>query len=160
MANYTGVPGLSFQPVAVGAEPGVRSIHLVDPRPGDPPWVGQLASFDRQVVLRHADEVADLADRVREVPVEVVTLTQLLERAGLDRVDVLHVDAEGHDLSIIDQVDPDAPWAPSVIVFEKKHLTPEDFHRSVGRLRHAGYHAVDLWPDQLLYRPDRLPWRA
>lgn len=153
-ANYAGVAGLRFENVAVG-EPGPAvPLHLVRPAAGDPPWVTQLASFDKQVVLRHADDLPGLAGRVRAVLVEVVSLPELVARSGLAHVDVLHVDVEGADLAVVDQVDPAAGWAPAVIVFEKKHLAPDDFRRTVGVLGQAGYRSVNLWPDHLLYRPD------
>ena len=48
---------------------------------------------------------------------------------------VLHVDAEGHDAAILDQV---ALPGPTVIMFEHKHLADDDRARCVGRLRDAG----------------------
>lgn len=155
--NYAGVPGLAFDNVAVGNANGTSQLHLVDPRPGDPEWVNQLASFDREVVLAHRADIGGLDQRIRAVDVESVTLPSLLDRHGIASFDLLHVDAEGFDLEVLDQIDPENPSAPSVVIYEMKHLDPASWRRTMNRFLLAGYRHVNIWPDGLLYRADRLP---
>lgn len=155
VANYAGAPGLAFENVAIGTAEGRVQLHLADARPGDPPWVSQLASFDRALVLSHGVDVPGLAARVRSVDVDAVTLPTLVARHGLDAVDLLHVDAEGFDLEVLGQVDLDASWAPRFVIYEKRHLDPDAYRRNLAAFRRAGYRRVNLWPDELLYRPGR-----
>jgi hypothetical protein len=53
-------------------------------------------------------------------------------------IDLLHIDTEGHDAVILDQVDFDR-ILPDVVLYESKHLSAEDRRRCQGRLRASGY---------------------
>ena len=83
VSNYEGVPGLHFFQVAVGGGEGPMTMHSVDPRPGDPHWVAQLTSFDRDVVLSHAYALPDLESRIFAVEVTSRTVQSLIAEAGL-----------------------------------------------------------------------------
>ena len=156
VANYAGVAGLSFANVAVGDEDTRTTIFTVDTRPDDPAWAGLISSLDRDVVLRHANVLPDLDDRVRPVEIETVRLATLLDRYNVQRIDLLHIDAEGTDDRILEQIEPTATWAPSYIIFENKHLTGERYRNACARLRRDGYRVVNLWPDAFAYRIP--PW--
>jgi FkbM family methyltransferase len=155
--NYPGASTLTFENAALGTTNGSITLWVVRPRMGDPDWADQLASFDKEVVLRHRNEVPQLDDRLEHVEVESLTLPTLVRRHDLQTIDLLHVDAEGFDLQVLDQVDLTAEWAPRSVIFEKKHLEPVPYRKTLARYRRAGYRRVNLWPDELLYRPS--PWR-
>ena len=152
VSNYEGVPGLHFFQVAVGGGEGPMTMHSVDPRPGDPHWVAQLTSFDRDVVLSHAYALPDLESRIFAVEVRSRTVQSLIAEAGLSTVDVLHIDAEGFDDHIIRHLPLTAPWAPQFLIFEKKHLSATRYTDLKKHLREAGYTVVNLSPDELAYR--------
>ena len=132
------------------------SMFTIDTRPTDPPWAGFIASLDRDNVLRHANVMPDVAERVRPVKVETVRLDTLLHRHGVERIDLMHVDAEGFDDHIVEQIDTRAPWAPRYVIFENKHLSPARYRRARAFLRERGYRVVNLWPDAFAYR--KPPW--
>ena len=152
VANYEGVPGLAFENVAIGAEDGTTTMFTVDPRPGDPYWVSMIASFDPDVILAQRDVLRDVDNRLVEVTVETLTLASLVARHHLESVDLLHVDAEGRDHAILEQIDFTAAWAPSFIIFEKEHFDSATFRRTRAMLHDAGYRCVDVWPDEFAYR--------
>jgi len=152
VANYDGVPGLAFENVALGTEDGTTTMYKVDPRPGDPYWVALLASFDKDVILSQADVLRGVGSRLLEVAVETVTLETLVARNGLETIDFLHVDAEGYDHAVLEQIDFAAPWAPAFIVFEREHFDAATDRATRRRLGDAGYTCIDVWPDQLAYR--------
>ena len=152
VANYDGVPGLAFENVALGRQDGTTTMYRVEPRPGDPYWVGLLASFDRDVILSKADVLTDVAARLIEVGVETVTLETLVRRNGLETIDLLHVDAEGYDYAVLEQIDFSAPWAPAFIIYEKEHFGTATRRAARRLLADAGYTCVDIWPDELAYR--------
>jgi FkbM family methyltransferase len=158
VANYADVPGLAFENVAVGSGEGKATIFTLDPRPDDPDWAAQLSSFDREVLLSHREALADLEERILEVPIEAVTVPALVRRHRIESLDLLHVDAEGHDYEVLHQIDFAAPWAPRFVIFEKKHMGREAYLATKGLLRRAGYRCVNVWPDELAYResPHRL----
>jgi FkbM family methyltransferase len=157
VANYEGVPALRFFQVAIGSAEGVQTMYSVDPRPEDPHWVKQLTSFDRDVVMSHSGDLAELESRIFTVDVETRTVGSLVAEAALAEVDLLHIDAEGFDDQIIRDLPLTASWAPQFLIFEKKHLSRSLLAESRRILKHAGYEVVNLWPDELAYRapPDR-----
>ncbi len=152
VANYEGVTGLRFFQVAIGGGEGTMTMYSVDPRPEDPDWVVQLTSFDRDVVMSHSDELSQLDSRIFTVEVESRTVASLIAEAGLTKVDLLHIDAEGFDDQIIRDLPLTARWAPQFLIFEKKHLGRTRYSDLRRLLRQAGYRVVNLWPDELAYR--------
>lgn len=153
-STYADAAGLTLVNAAVGPEEGRASFHWVQPRPGDPPWVDQLGSFSRDVILRHGDDVADLDERITALPVDCRTLASLVAEHAFDRVDLLHVDAEGWDFAILQTVDFTAAWAPRFILYEQKHLG-DDKVAARAFLRRRGYRTVDFDMDVFAYRARR-----
>lgn len=152
VANYHGVDGVRFANVAVGPLDDKMKIYTVAPRDGDPEWVTQIASLDRDVVLRHRFALPDLDERIEPVDIDCLRIASLLERYDVAAIDVLHVDAEGLDDEILGQIDPSASWAPRYVLFEAKHMSVEQYDGITQHLRAHGYHFVDLWPDVFAYR--------
>jgi len=153
VANYAGYPGLAFENAAIADHDGVATLFMVEPRPGDPYWVNQLASFDKQVILSHVGKVDDLERRLVEVQVQALTFPTLVERHGLSEIDLVHTDVEGFDHEVVGQIDLDAPWAPQYLIFERQHMDAATFRGTRRRLVRAGYRCINIWPDELAYRP-------
>lgn len=152
VSNYEGVPGLAFENAAIGEVDGTSTLYSVEPRPGDPFWVDQVASFDRATVEGHADIIVDVQERIVELSVASLTLPTLVARHGLTSLDLLHVDVEGYDFEVLKQIDFSAAWAPTFIIYEREHFDRETDRAARRLLRGAGYHLVDIWPDQFAYR--------
>jgi FkbM family methyltransferase len=152
VANYAGVSGLAFCNVAIGNETGTTTMYTVARQPGDPGWVEQLASLSRDVVSRHAYALPDLERRIVPVEVECLGLAELVARGDLHRVDLLHIDAEGFDDTIIRQIPMNAAWAPQYLLFETKHMDRDCSLDTRARLKRAGYRVIDMFPDALAYR--------
>jgi FkbM family methyltransferase len=152
VANYAGLPDMRFANLAIARGEGPVTMYTVGPRPDDPDWGDQIGSLYREVVLRHTYALPDLERRIVEVEVDAVSLEALIAQYDIQRIDVLHVDAEGSDHEIIGQLDLDAAWAPRYLVFEAKHMSEDVFSATRSRLMGAGYRIVNLWPDQLAYR--------
>jgi FkbM family methyltransferase len=79
--------------------------------------------------------------RFRQFAIEVPAVTFGTLTRGLDEIDVLHVDAEGHDAKILSQVDFDR-WALRAVMFEHMHLEGDERQATEERLRRHGYR---LW---------------
>jgi FkbM family methyltransferase len=157
VANYDGVPGLVFENAAVGTVDGTSTLYSVDPRPGDPYWVDQIASFDRATIRSHADVIAGVEERIVEVPVASLTLPTLVSRHGLASIDVLHIDVEGYDFEVLKQIEFSSSWAPTFIIYEREHFDRQTDRAARRMLRAAGYRCIDIWPDQFAFRatPER-----
>lgn len=152
VANYEGVPGLAFENAAVGTVDGTSTLYSVAPRPGDPYWIDQIASFDRATIEGHEDRIAGVKERIVEFPVASLTLPTLVSRHGLQSIDLLHVDVEGYDFEVLKQIDFSSSWAPTFIIYEREHFDRDTDKAARDLLRTAGYRLVDIWPDQFAYR--------
>jgi len=154
--TYAGHPGLELVNAAVSAQPGPMTLWSVaDPQPSDPEWVEQSASFDRDHLVRHTHWRQDLIDRIVGVPVETVTLGELLARSSAP-VDVLQIDAEGYDAKIVAMLDA-TEHRPTIVRFEHRNLLPTDHADAVARLAARGYRIGVNEDDTIavLYDPGR-----
>jgi FkbM family methyltransferase len=153
-ANYAGFGAARFALInaAIAAENGSRTLYRVRPAAQDPEWLPQLASFDRQMVLSHAHLIPNLESRIETEEVRCLTISDMLAEAGIERVDLLQIDAEGYDAEILRLFD--VPRRrPPIIRFEHKHL-PRSTHRStVAELVDLGYQVASGDGDTLAYRP-------
>lgn len=122
--NYPDNARFRFENVAINN--GERlTFHWVDPKareslPELPYWFDQLGSFDKQHILKHFD--GKLAPFIISAKLEGITLSTLFERNQIEKIDILHIDTEGHDWNILSQLDLKA-HAPKFILFEHNHLT-------------------------------------
>lgn len=154
--TYAGQDGLEFINAAVADQAGSVTLwRVVDPRPDDPWWVGQSASFDRDHLVAHVAERPDLIERIQGVSVPAVTLPELFARASRP-VDVLQVDAEGYDAHIVAMLD-GVSHSPTIVRFEHRHLSAAEHADAVGRLAARGYRFAINADDTLAvrYRPGR-----
>lgn len=152
VANYQGVPGLTFANVAIAPEEGTLTLYTVERRPGEPEWADQIASFDREVTMRHTYALKDLENRIVPVDVECLTIGSLVARYGLTTIDLLHIDAEGLDYELVSALPMNEPWTPRFLIFEAKHMTVENYDSLRARLKRGGYHFFDVHPDVFAYR--------
>jgi FkbM family methyltransferase len=156
--NYPSEPRLHFEQVAIAGRPGRRPVFAVSAdaeralRGALPSWYDQIASLDAEHLVAH------LGERIRPFlvahEVECIPLAQLLARAGMEQIDLLHLDAEGADYEILRQLEL-GPAAPAVVLFEHAHLPAADRRAATGRLRAAGYRLSRHGGDTLALRPAR-----
>ena len=101
-----------------------------------PHWWSQLGSFNREHISRHLDGILD--PFIVETPVVTTTLSDFAKNEQLLSLDVLHIDAEGHDFEVLQSIDFDE-YKPSIILIEHKHLTFEKKTAVLDRLQSNGY---------------------
>lgn len=83
--------------------------------------------------------------------VNCLTFHQLCEKHSMSRLDLLHIDAEGADAEILEQVD-FTKYQPSVVLYEHKHLSEGDQQNVNEMLDRAGYECVRIRIDTLAVR--------
>jgi FkbM family methyltransferase len=76
-------------------------------------WATQLASFEREHLLRHGI----YEEEIEECSVECINFPTLLHRYGLERIDVRQIDVEGVDAEVV-KMALQLPHPPLVICFE------------------------------------------
>jgi hypothetical protein len=97
-----------------------------------------LASFDPEHILKHLTRKEGPARvlEVREIPCQ--TLAWLLDKHTVKAVDLLVIDAEGHDCEILKTV-PFDRLKPSIIRFEHAHLSAAEKGECIELLNGLGY---------------------
>ncbi|MGI9457270.1 MAG: FkbM family methyltransferase [Aeoliella sp.] len=126
--RFAGHENLQLVNAAIARDADERPLY--SPRCG----ASRLASFDRQNLIRHGVDSAEIVSKqVRCLPLE-----KLLEQAGFDQLDVLQIDAEGYDLEVLATLDLDR-WRPTVIRLEYRHLPPREVDDCLRRLSARGY---------------------
>lgn len=140
-----------FERAVVGAESGHAPFYRLRDIPGLPAALRQVGSLSREHVERYAASMFD-PSLVVEENVASTTLTDLLARHDLTRIDLLHMDIEGAEAIVLSQIDFNAPWAPDALLFEHNHLSHTDFTHWKARLRSAGYSLehgrLDTWAER------------
>lgn len=129
--TYRDRPQVRLLQAAVAEREGTRELFC---RRGG---VSMAASFDRGHLRRHG--VAD-----KNITTELVachTVESALRAAGLDRVDLIQIDAEGYDWPIIQSIDL-AKLRPRIIRFEYGNMRRRDADTCLQHLAAQGYRFI------------------
>lgn len=135
--NYADEPQLRFEHAAIGKSNGTAILYGVSPKA---PWFtrtmgSSLNSFDKNVILKHP--YPKLEKFIIEETVKIVSLSSLLERHHISKIDLLLIDIEGYDYEALKQFN--FAVQPKLIVFENKHLCYTDKIASEQYLEDRGY---------------------
>lgn len=134
MNAYPGAAGkLAFEQVAIGPE-GTLTLYR-PPRGMANDWGLSVVSADPRVAARSLKIGQDKLERI-EVP--SIPLAALLERHGIDRLDVLQIDVEGLDWQILKTLDFER-LRPTLIQFESGHMPRGQITEAVHTLNGHGY---------------------
>jgi FkbM family methyltransferase len=148
-ARRGGDPRLRLVQAAITDHDGSVDMTIVETDESTPHWFSQLSSIESDVILRHQHLAPDLLERLRTVQVPAMTFASLVE--AMDRIDVLHIDTEGHDAKILSQVDLER-WRPAIVMYESVHLEAGERARCEARLRSHGYDLVSNETDTVATR--------
>ena len=137
--NYAGADGLIFEKKAIAEQEGWLPIYrLRDDNDHLPEWHRGLASFDRQTILSHETEIPGIENYIIEEMVEAVSVPTLLARHAVARIDLVLIDTEGYDYKVLKQFD-FVKYRPELVIYENKHLSPDECAASINLLEAAGY---------------------
>ena len=149
-ANYEKCGRFVIEQAAVAASSGTANIYYVDEsalrRNGiaNLEWVRGVASFDRLHVLKHL--TPEMRSAMKEASVECLTVSALLSRNSIKKVDLLHIDCEGLDYVILRQFD-FGILHPRIVLFEQKHLAAQDRQAAKTLMELAGYKVEEMETD-------------
>ena len=149
--NFEDNPRVAVANVAIADRPGTRPFfHLAQVEEGEegregPWWDDAIGSFDREHLLRHADEIPRFQERLREIEVPTTTLAELCREHSLEP-ELILIDAEGHDAEVIEAIDFERT-RPRLLIYEHCHLTAEESQRTDERLSSLGYELLVEGPD-------------
>lgn len=141
-----------FIRAAITDKTGTERFYYVDPEAanelGDraPPSMEQLGSFHRQLIVDYRNGL--LEPFIVDIEVPCLTWARLVGDCGVERIDLLHIDTEGHDYRILRQLDLRRD-RPRVILYEHKHLSVADAATARRMLTEAGYRVEPIERDTL-----------
>jgi FkbM family methyltransferase len=139
VANYRRNEKLIFENVAISDTVSRRVLWYLRENDDDLPyWYDQIGSFSRQHVEKHSSYIPDVEKYIAKQEVECLTFDALIRKHNVERLDLLHVDAEGYDFDIIKQVD-FGLFQPKIILYEHMHLSEQDLRMCRDYLGKKGY---------------------
>nr|RNJ70994.1 MAG: FkbM family methyltransferase [Leptolyngbya sp. IPPAS B-1204] len=157
--NYQDQPQLKFENAAIGAEDGTVTFYTVRSDRGELPfWLSQSASLSKEVVwgalyywrnVKQLEAIPeDLESMIQEIAVPALTLESLLNKHGVDRVDLLVIDTMGFDYEILKMV-PFEHIKPAIIHFEHSFLSPAEQQACFQFLAEQGYSLAKVAVDTI-----------
>jgi len=151
--NFESTRRFSIEQVAVSSSSGEIKVSYIPENASellgkyvDVPGPRGIASLDRNHVLKHLGP--EYHSIVETDMVECLTVKELLKRHHIKQIDLLHIDAEGHDWIILRQFDFNLV-RPAIVLFERKHLNREDQESARSMMQNAGYQVQALETDFL-----------
>ncbi|MCU1427041.1 MAG: hypothetical protein JWL83_1041 [Actinomycetia bacterium] len=152
--NYGGYANrIALENVAIGERDGHLPFYHLAPvadyeAEGLPQWYDGIGSFKREHVLKHVTHIPDVAERLVCIEVPSLTFESLCHKRGVERVDLIHIDAEGSDFDVIKLIDL-ARHRPRLLVYEHYHLSAAEQGQCRLHLETHGYdtieHGMDTW---------------
>ncbi len=133
---YRDEPQVTLINAALDWAGGTREMFAVKAANHTDQYSPQLASFDREVVLRYPS-VTDA--EIESFQVDCITVAECMARANLGKLDLLQVDTEGFDFEVIKMVD-GIGIRPTVIRYEHQHLSRKDSNACLRFLLQRKYH--------------------
>ncbi len=151
--NYGNADRFIFENVAIGTEKGSKKFYYVSEEARSeldlPYWHDQLGSFDKDHIIRALGE--QMRSFIVEEDIECLPLQDVLDRNGVETIDLVHIDTEGFDYKVLSQIDLKR-YKPSVILFEHHLLPDEEFASARKLLRSTGYRTIQYGNDMLAIR--------
>lgn len=142
--NYKDERQLSFEQIVISNQDGTLPFYTCD----HSSLTCLLASLEYDNILKNLKiwNIPDPESLIKKSEIPALTLETLMKKHGLKHLDFLQIDAEGHDLKIIESIPFDA-IKPKVINFEYTPLSPKDQNDCWELLASRGY---KLW----IHTPD------
>jgi hypothetical protein len=125
-----------------------------------PAWSHQLASFDRENILKHKEAgqafgpscIPDIEKYIVTEQVECITFDRVLDAANANKVDLLQIDAEGYDFELIKSF-PFDRLKPAIVRYEHMHLSKKQQNQCISFLKERGYRLIFEPADTVAYLP-------
>jgi FkbM family methyltransferase len=136
--NYQSRDGVILCNAALADRDGAMTFYRINPGPEVPEFCQFLGSFSRETILWHKHLFPAIESHIVEQQVEALSFSSLVERHGISKIDVILIDTEGYDFEILKQIDFQR-FRPSLVIYERVHLSDDAKKASVELLEKAGY---------------------
>ena len=115
--NYKEEENLIFENVGISSKSGEMDFYYLPSQYNEPDWLQQIGSFDLDAIKYNLGNYTVFLDKIETSKVSTVSLSELVERSGFLKVDLLIVDAEGFEYNILSQIE-NLKGKPTYILFE------------------------------------------
>lgn len=156
-AEYRHHPRIILENVAVADHDGTAELFYI-PESADPSlpnWYDALATFRKDVLLKHSEFIPDISSRISSTEVPCLRFESICARNSVERIDLVQIDTEGYDYEVIKLIDLDR-YRPKLLMFEHLHLSAADFEACLDRLRKHGYEDISDTMDTVCLRVGEL----
>ena len=147
-SGWTGVlvePDPDTARTCAANRPGSTVVQAAAVAPGLPGTV----SFERSELSDHSSLTLDRRHRKKletltgdaateRIEVPAKTVTEILDESGIERIDFMTIDVEGHEQGVLEGLDMDR-WRPAVIIVERNYLVPRPPIVRLLRRNHYSY---------------------
>ena len=147
-ANYREEPQLSFENAAISSHDGEAILYVFKKTAALPDHVTMLASFDKGALVHNGHHYQG---EIEELKVPTLTLTTLLAKHRVTKIDLLQIDTEGFDFEIIKMLE-NCAIKPELIHFESAFMNQHKTHECGELLHRLGYRALTIGIDTIAYR--------
>jgi FkbM family methyltransferase len=147
-SNYSGLPRVRLENCAVSDKDGEAELFMFVEDRSLPYHATMLASFRREII---AGNTHGYKGEIVGIRVPTLTPISLLRKNGLQTIDVLQIDTEGHDHVILMEF-LKAGIFPSLIHFESAGCGPQERKGYEPLLAKANYGVMTVGIDTLAYR--------
>lgn len=118
-----------------------------------PLWYDQIGSFNKEVVLKHRDFIPFFDELFIEDEVNGITFKNLLTKYPFERLNLIHIDAEGFDFEILKMI-PFDQLSVDLILFEDRHLSGQDYQDALHLLEKNDYLNIKYEADTISVKKD------
>lgn len=146
--NFREFPNIILENSAIAKENNAQKFYYLKQDENAPEWYSQLGSFSLPTVLKHAQWIPDLQERLATTDVNCLTFEGLCYKHDIHSVDIIHIDTEGYDFEIIKLIDFEK-FSPRILLYEHKHLSESDQVLCRQHLKNLGYQLVSTPRDTL-----------
>lgn len=149
--NYAGRSNLFFENVAISDTRNIVDFYVVDEDAellkNNPHWVNEIGgawgdlvgSLDRDHLFRCKPVLSD--KEIKTLQVQCVTLQDIVDKYRFERIDVIQMDAEGHDAVILQSID-FTRIKPKLILFEHAFMSFSTYMACIDYLQSYGYSVI------------------
>lgn len=137
VSNYKECKNLVFENVAISKKNELKDFYYIKRSVSDQPGMYEgMGTFDKQLLLSQLPD--DLTKYVVSEKIACITFDKLLEKNSITKIDLLIIDAEGHDYEIIKLIDFETV-EPDILIYEWMHLDLRDYNECARLLAKRGY---------------------
>jgi FkbM family methyltransferase len=138
--DYEHKKDISFENAAISDKSGRKILFYIDAKKANvSESVNKYCSFNKAIPLKLKWKHPDIERSICEIEIETLSFSALLDKHNLrNDLNLLHIDTEGHDHVILEQVD-FTVTRPDIVLFENLHMKLKAYRKCVKELRKNNY---------------------